>query len=105
MRGFRGCGHGHDGLKIKSEVWYENIIRSNKNLPWTTNTLRIFKAKPVHAMMRTRRGESTACIFIKRSIDCKQIDNAKANRKTPLKKAPVKIVSIWIDRHNGHNVI
>jgi hypothetical protein len=75
----------------------KSIIRSNNNLPWTTNALRIFKPKPVHAMMRTRRGELTACIFINRSIDCKQIDNAKANRKTPLKNAPVKIVSRWID--------
>ena len=68
----------------------KSIIKSNKNIPWTTNALRIFKPNPVHAMIRTRRGESTGCIFIKRSIDCKQMDNAKANRKTPLKNAPVK---------------
>ena len=106
MRGFRGCGHGHDGLNIYSELnrkfLMKDFIKSNKNLPWITNALIIFKPKPVHAMMRTRRGESTGCIFIKRSIDCKQIDNAKANRKTPLKKAPVKNREhIW----TCHNVI
>lgn len=94
MRGFRDCGHGHDGLNINSELNrkfpMKSIIKSNKNLPWITKALRIFKPKPVHAMIRTRRGESTDCIFIKRSIDCKQIDKAKASRKTPLKKAPVK---------------
>ena len=105
MRGFRGYGHGHDGLNIYSELNRKFLMKlfiiksNNKNLPWTTNALRIFKPKPVHAMMRTRRGESTGCIFIKRSIDCKQIDNAKANRKTPLKKAPAKIVSTWTDMH------
>ena len=71
----------------------KGIIKNSKNLPWTTNALIIFKPKPIHAIMRTRKGESTGCIFVKRSIDCKKIDNAKANRKTPLKKAPVKIVS------------
>lgn len=75
----------------------KSIIKSNKNLPWTMNALRIFNPKPIHATMRTRRGESTGCIFVKRSIDCKKIDNANANRKTPLKKAPVKIVSKWKD--------
>ena len=73
----------------------KSIIKSNKNLPWTTNALRIFNPKPVHAMMRTRMGESMGCIFMKCLIDCKQTDNAKPNRKTPLKKAPVKIVSRW----------
>ena len=36
-------------------------------------------------------GESTACICTNRSIDCRQIDNAKPRRNTPLKKAPVEV--------------
>ena len=59
MKGFRDYGHGHDGLNIYPELNRKFIIKGNKNLPWITKTLRIFKLKPVHAMMRTRRGEST----------------------------------------------
>lgn len=86
-RGFRH-DHDHDDLKIIHRS-RKIFMKSVGNSPWITNALRMFKPKPTHATMRTSRGESTVCICTKRSIDCRQIDNANASRKTPLKKAPM----------------
>lgn len=78
-------------LFIKNDIFVLKHINNIKNSPWITNALIIFKPKPIHAVASTNKGEWTGSIRTKRSIDCRQIDNDKARRKTPLKKAPMQM--------------
>lgn len=58
------------------------------NAPWTTRTLIILRNKPIQPTIKTRTGDLIGSKFTKRSTDWRNIDRAKASRKTPLKKAP-----------------
>lgn len=55
-----------------------------------TSALSMFRANPMAPIISTSFGDSTTSRCAKRSMDCKKMDNARASRKTPLKKAPVE---------------
>lgn len=61
-------------------------------LPCTTRALIIFKVKPMQPTIKISSGVCTSSTCTKRSMDWRKIDSASATRKTPLKKAPKKLL-------------
>ena len=75
------------GMPTHQQSW---VSSAKNSVPWITSALIILSVNPIQPMIRTEKGFSILSTWTKRSNDWRNIESARARRKTPLKNAPIK---------------